>query len=978
MEPLGVPVGESHPPRLRILIRRILHTTQKIVRDNEESKNDLIMQAVFALKKFATALIKGMKEIERLPKGDDFFIVVRKNINNLSDHLQKLRRTTSMFRWLRISLRNKLKRDIKRIKTTTKDINDAAKSKKFVGFLTKLQDGSSRALWSKTVKGSVGSEVKTTELVNALSQHQKKKLSESSKKVLQNFFDPTNSGLTSIDTFSDALTTIEDENPSLNLNEKVTLLIKRIEKRVGKTQVSVPVAKTVEGNGFNEMDEKKGVKNIFEMKENVFKFEFTEKAKGYGDKEVVEQKAETSVRFNTSKPPDSRTVEAKFSNTPVTRWGINFSGVVKVRIGSKEDELEKDLEILIPGLKTYDPAGRTGDSHASEAVGASCTRFQGAISTAQIFAAVNGGGSAAIQKIQEEARPLLERFHGRSALFEWMQHQVQSVFVDYEEPLEYPAYIQSYFIETGRLDLSDPRHRHTARYMESFMQGLAYPPPEYFEKLLKKKSSCGVSETPHDAPPPKLWKNDGSFQLIDEEELTMGLYYQTGEANTQPERLYSVESKASSKEQDIYKVYDTMETLENIAVVKAKSIQEGDHERKKSTIGLLRAVSHDYKLKENTLQTLEEVDIDKIIQDFDHFDFNSLDIPEDQVLKLQQACKMLIKEAKDNFTPKTDRNSSNDLFATKLKELTDHQNEAPSMQSPVDDKKQLDLITNKGRFQALKELGYVVSQESVNFESRKLLGRGNFGTAWRCDKTDGTIIVIKEPHHRGITSADWKECRACFQLKRHPNVLNLLGVLYYNEKLCLASDFCERGSLDKLHHEIKIRHLHTSDPCVLHSDIRCANVLLDQRGNPVLCDWGLALCLDCPQSAYRMSTGTMLPWPWTAPEVLIDRTMTVKSDIYMFGVTVWEIMSNGKKPFDFDTLAWQVSVKQFAKQIREGKRTLSFPEVPPEEDSIDRKKLISLAKSCINPNPEKRPNAKKIAVTVGLMGNGDIAKAESI
>jgi len=86
----------------------------------------------------------------------------------------------------------------------------------------------------------------------------------------------------------------------------------------------------------------------------------------------------------------------------------------------------------------------------------------------------------------------------------------------------------------------------------------------------------------------------------------------------------------------------------------------------------------------------------------------------------------------------------------------------------------------KDRLRGLKKKGLVFTAKDINFDKKSKLGKGNFGSAWLCNlkNADKTEVVLKIPHHRGVTEADWAELSAAIKLKPHRNVLNLIGLLY--------------------------------------------------------------------------------------------------------------------------------------------------------------------------------------------------------
>lgn len=73
----------------------------------------------------------------------------------------------------------------------------------------------------------------------------------------------------------------------------------------------------------------------------------------------------------------------------------------------------------------------SGDPHASERIGPSCSRTQAAVSLAQLVAALKGADMGMLIQLQEKLRPMIARYHGRELLFDWMLLQIkQAIFED--------------------------------------------------------------------------------------------------------------------------------------------------------------------------------------------------------------------------------------------------------------------------------------------------------------------------------------------------------------------------------------------------------------------------------------------------------------------------------------------------------------------------------------------------------------------
>lgn len=133
-------------------------------------------------------------------------------------------------------------------------------------------------------------------------------------------------------------------------------------------------------------------------------------------------------------------------------------------------------------MRTYDPAGLSGDSRASERVGAAYAQCQASITTIEVVALYLGADEDQLNTIQEGFEALVERYHGRQMLFKWMAHQLQAVLLEGRDPLSYPEFLQN-MAAAGQFDLSRPERRHTVSYLESIDGHLPVPPPEYFQEV---------------------------------------------------------------------------------------------------------------------------------------------------------------------------------------------------------------------------------------------------------------------------------------------------------------------------------------------------------------------------------------------------------------------------------------------------------------------------------------------------------------
>jgi tRNA A-37 threonylcarbamoyl transferase component Bud32 len=210
--------------------------------------------------------------------------------------------------------------------------------------------------------------------------------------------------------------------------------------------------------------------------------------------------------------------------------------------------------------------------------------------------------------------------------------------------------------------------------------------------------------------------------------------------------------------------------------------------------------------------------------------------------------------------------------------------------------------------------------EELEFGPR--IGRGAYGEVYRgmYRETDVAIKVLLEQDLPQKLIRSFKKEVAILKKLRHPNILQFMGACTRPPNLCIVSEFVSKGSLFKLLHRepdikltlmakvelamqiaIGMNYLHTSKPPIIHGDLKSPNLLLDKNMNVKVCDFGLSRM----KLAAKLSVGSKMGTPeWTAPEVLQSSANSEKSDVYSYGVVLWEIFTR-KVPWE-DKNAMQV------------------------------------------------------------------------
>ncbi|KAM9313196.1 macrophage colony-stimulating factor 1 receptor [Gastrophryne carolinensis] len=132
----------------------------------------------------------------------------------------------------------------------------------------------------------------------------------------------------------------------------------------------------------------------------------------------------------------------------------------------------------------------------------------------------------------------------------------------------------------------------------------------------------------------------------------------------------------------------------------------------------------------------------------------------------------------------------------------------------------------------------------------------------------------------------------------------------------------------------------------IHRDVAARNVLITQGRVAKICDFGLARDIENDIN-YVVKGNARLPVKWMAPESIFDCIYTVQSDVWSYGILLWEIFSLGRSPYP-----GIVVNQKFYKMIKEGYKMDS-----PDSAPLD---IYRLMKACWDLEPTKRPNFNQI------------------
>jgi hypothetical protein len=252
--------------------------------------------------------------------------------------------------------------------------------------------------------------------------------------------------------------------------------------------------------------------------------------------------------------------------------------------------------------------------------------------------------------------------------------------------------------------------------------------------------------------------------------------------------------------------------------------------------------------------------------------------------------------------------------------------------------------------------------QSITFTDlvvEKKIGTGSYGKVC-LGKWNAAPVALKFCRKKGNVEDFMREIRLMIELPPHPNVVQWFGVSLDGPQPIIVLEYCAGGSLDQLlfqtnvilSDEQKIRlvrgiaagmlHLHKHN--IVHRDLAARNILLTASGVPKISDFGMSRILEKDDEGKTNST--IGPACWMAPESLAHRNYSKKSDVWTFGIVIYEIVAQCEPHKDQNLF-------EVVTRIRDEGLTPTIPtNCPP--------KLRELMQMCWKMQPEQRPNFEAI------------------
>ncbi|KAF3452693.1 hypothetical protein FNV43_RR03126 [Rhamnella rubrinervis] len=276
----------------------------------------------------------------------------------------------------------------------------------------------------------------------------------------------------------------------------------------------------------------------------------------------------------------------------------------------------------------------------------------------------------------------------------------------------------------------------------------------------------------------------------------------------------------------------------------------------------------------------------------------------------------------------------------------------------------------------------ILKKATKNFHRDYLLGRGGFGPVYRGKLADGRMIAVKK---LSLDTSQQGESEFHAEVGmitsiQHKNLVHLLGCCSDGPQRLLVYEYMTNRSLDliiygKNDHFLNwnsryqiilgvargLQYLHEDSPLrIVHRDIKASNILLDEKFQPRIGDFGLARFF--PEDQDYLSTAFAGTLGYSAPEYAIRGELSAKADIYSFGVLVLEIISC-RKNTDLTLPSEMQYLPEYAWKLYERSSVLDLVDPKMLEDGFGKKDVlqaINVAFLCLQPHPNLRPPMSEI------------------
>ncbi|GAQ85002.1 receptor-like protein kinase [Klebsormidium nitens] len=273
-----------------------------------------------------------------------------------------------------------------------------------------------------------------------------------------------------------------------------------------------------------------------------------------------------------------------------------------------------------------------------------------------------------------------------------------------------------------------------------------------------------------------------------------------------------------------------------------------------------------------------------------------------------------------------------------------------------------------------------LSRATGQFSEDNILGEGGFGHVYKGVLKGGDVVAVKRlGSARSQGEREFRSEVDIISSVRHRNVVRLRGCCSEGAKRLLVYDYLPNGSLDshlfgeRAREQVMpwatrlriavdsargLAYLHEDcSPRIIHRDVKSSNILLDERLQAKVADFGLARLSGLDET--HVTTRVIGTFGYLAPEYAMSGQLTEKSDVYSFGVVLLELIT-GRKAVDTSRTPDAVNLVDWAKTLAQAGR---IGDLGDPAESIPKDELLQVAEvafTCVRRAAGQRPKMSQV------------------